>query len=64
MILLEKFNNFLIKKLPNILIKLDIDLGEYYLPLSFISKFTNLQELVLSFYDHMEYCIPFYNYKF
>jgi len=42
-------------KLPNTLIKLDIDSGGFYLPLTFLTKFTNLRELVLSFYYHDEY---------
>ena len=44
--------------LSNTLIKLDIDIDldiENHLPLSFISKFTNLQEFVLSFNYHDEY---------
>ena len=44
-----------LSNLPNTLIKLDIDLGGFYLPLSFISKFTILQELILSFFYHIEY---------
>ncbi|RIA85805.1 hypothetical protein C1645_879076 [Glomus cerebriforme] len=40
----------LITKIPNTLTKLDIFGGDHYIPLSFISKLSNLQELVLSFY--------------
>ena len=42
-------------KLPNTLIGLDIELGEHYLPLSFISRLTNLQKLTLSFQYHDEH---------
>src|SRR5687767_14846667 len=38
----------LLTKLPNTLIKLNI---RYPIPLLFITKFANLQELVLDFYD-------------
>ncbi len=38
-------------KLPNNLIKLEIDSGSRYMPLSFLVKLTNLQELILS-YDY------------
>ncbi|RIA84949.1 hypothetical protein C1645_879613 [Glomus cerebriforme] len=37
--------------LPNNLIKLDLYGRRHYIPLSFITKFTNLRELVLSFYN-------------
>ncbi|PKY18221.1 hypothetical protein RhiirB3_430998 [Rhizophagus irregularis] len=37
-------------KLPNTLIKYELYGGRHYIPLSFITKFTNLQELVLSFH--------------
>ncbi|RIA81351.1 hypothetical protein C1645_837159 [Glomus cerebriforme] len=36
-------------KLPDTLIKFELYGGKHFIPLSFISKFTNLQELVLSF---------------
>jgi len=45
----------LLAKLPNTLIKLDIGVGDYYMPLSFIAKFTNLQEIILTFDYHDEY---------
>ncbi|RIA87519.1 hypothetical protein C1645_878001 [Glomus cerebriforme] len=38
-----------LKKLPNTLTKLNIYGGDHYIPLSFISNFKNLQELILSF---------------
>src|SRR6266540_1437469 len=42
-------------RLPNTLIKLDFDDQGYKpIPLSFIAKFTNLQELVLSFNHNIE----------
>ncbi|RIA81347.1 hypothetical protein C1645_837155 [Glomus cerebriforme] len=47
-----------ITKLPNTLIKFELYGGRHNIPLLFISKFTNLQELVLSFYiynDSFEY---------
>ncbi|GBB87590.1 hypothetical protein RclHR1_14050007 [Rhizophagus clarus] len=37
-------------KLPNTLIKYELYGGRHYIPLIFITKFTNLQELVLSFH--------------
>ncbi len=44
----------LLTKLPNDLIKLDINIRNYNIPLSFIVKFKNLQEIVLSFWHHVE----------
>jgi hypothetical protein len=37
-------------KIPNTLIKYELYGGRHYIPLSFITKFTNLQEIVLSFH--------------
>ncbi|RIA85048.1 hypothetical protein C1645_831368 [Glomus cerebriforme] len=45
----ELKNNNLLSKIPNTLIKLNIHEGNHYIPLSFIAKFTNIQELMLSF---------------
>jgi hypothetical protein len=42
------------------LIKLDLD--EVYVPLSFIAKFTNLQELLLA-YDYADYGEPYKEFK-
>ncbi|RIA83604.1 hypothetical protein C1645_833540 [Glomus cerebriforme] len=39
-------------KIPNTLIKLNLFGGQHYIPLSFISKFTNLQEIILSFQNN------------
>ncbi|PKY14904.1 hypothetical protein RhiirB3_427000 [Rhizophagus irregularis] len=49
----ENLNDIIISltKIPNTLIKLNIYGGIHYSPLSFISNFTNLKELVLSFYN-------------
>ncbi|RIA99716.1 hypothetical protein C1645_746529 [Glomus cerebriforme] len=55
----------LLSKLPNTLIKLKLCNG-YHIPLSFISKFTNLQELLISIeYDASEDFIhhPFNDFK-
>jgi hypothetical protein len=41
-----------ITKFPNSLIRLNLDGGSHYIPISFIAKFTNLQELTLSFYNN------------
>ncbi len=41
--------------LPNTIIKLDICGRNNYVSLSFLAKFTNLQELVLSFYHQTEF---------
>jgi len=45
----------LLTNLPNTLIKLDILGRNEYVSLSFLAKFTNLQELTLSIYNHVEY---------
>jgi len=39
----------ILTKLPDTLIKLDLFINNHYMSLSFITKFTNLRELVLSF---------------
>ncbi len=45
----------LLKKFSNTIIKLNISLKGLYMPLSFISEFTNLKELAILFYRHDEY---------
>jgi hypothetical protein len=42
----------LLTKFPNTLNKLILDGGIHFIPLSFITKFTNLQELLLLFYSN------------
>jgi len=48
--------NLLLTNPPNTLIKLKLDVETFYVPLSFITDFTNLQELELTFYYHDDEC--------
>src|SRR6266542_2382220 len=44
----------ILTNLPSTIIKLDLYGGQYCIPLSFITKFTSLRELILSFYYDVE----------
>src|SRR5581483_5320816 len=57
---LESITNLLTKKHSDTLIKLELD--EFYVPLSFIAKFQNLQELKMT-YDYVEYGEPLNSFK-